>query len=385
MRDTCARSKSNRHLPFGLLHSLPIPNRPWGSVALDFIVGLPPSYGFTAILVVTDRLLKGAHFIPCTEETSADDTARLYAKEIFKHHGAPDDIISDRGPQFVSKFWKEFWRLLGVKVNLSTSFHPQSDPTERVNQVLEQYLRCFCNDRQDDWVDLLCFAEFSYNNTINASSKFSYFYAYTGNNPRFDFLPSSTTSNPAVADKIQQIKEVQEQLKKNLEQAQNNAKIFSDRRRIEAPKYLPGDLVWLRKTNIKTTRPCNKLDFKKLGPFPIHSQINDVVYRLNLPVSMKIHNSFHVSLLEPYRSNMIPNRSTPVPTPVSVSTPDVYLVDDIIDSRRVGRGRGNLQYLIHWKGFQATDRTWEPKKNILGSGVQRLIREFHKNYPTKPI
>ncbi|XP_073422156.1 uncharacterized protein [Dendrobates tinctorius] len=159
--EVCARCKTPRSSPTGLLQPLPIPTRPWGSISMDFIVELPTSQGKNTVLVVVDRLTKAAHFIPCVGLPTAKHTSDLIIQNVFRLHGVPDEVVSDRGVQFTSKFWQHFCAALNIKVNLSSAFHPQTNgQTERTNQTLEQYLRCFICHLQDDWVDLLPLAEF---------------------------------------------------------------------------------------------------------------------------------------------------------------------------------------------------------------------------------
>ena len=154
--DTCCRSKKPRHHPYGLLQPMPIPENPWKSISLDFITDLPPSKGFDSILTVVDRFTKMAHFLPCTKTITSQETADLLMREVFRHHGLPDDIISDRGPQFISKFWRHMFKLLYTSCKLSSGYHPETNgQSERTNQTVEQYLRCFINYQQDDWIDLL--------------------------------------------------------------------------------------------------------------------------------------------------------------------------------------------------------------------------------------
>ena len=125
--DTCARNKAPRHRRHGQLQPLPIPDGPWKSVSMDFIVELPPSSGYDAIYVCVDRLTKMAHFCPTNSNIMAEGAAELYLKYVFKNHGLPDDIVSDRGTQFVSKFTRRLLELLEVKGNRSTVYHPESD------------------------------------------------------------------------------------------------------------------------------------------------------------------------------------------------------------------------------------------------------------------
>ena len=127
-----------------------------------------------------------AHFIPTVKVIDAENTAILFAKNVFRLHGVPQEIISDRGPQFASRFWKCFFTLLGSKMCLTTSFRPQADPTERVNQVMEQYIRIFTNYQQNDWLDMLYLGEFAYNNAVNVSRKYSPFFANYAFHSRMD-------------------------------------------------------------------------------------------------------------------------------------------------------------------------------------------------------
>ena len=132
---------------------------------MDFITGLPKSKGFTAVLVVVDRFSIEAIFIPTTEQVSSSDLAGLFRDHVWKEHGLPRSVISDRGPQFSSQFTRELNSMLGIETKLSTAFHPQTDgQTERVNQELEKYLRMYVAQTQEKWSDWLAMAQFTHNN-----------------------------------------------------------------------------------------------------------------------------------------------------------------------------------------------------------------------------
>ena len=138
----CAQSKTPQQAPSGLLQPLPVPHHPWSHISLDFVTGLPPSDGNTTILMVVDRFSKGAHFIPLPKLPSAKETAQLMVQHVCRIHGLPVEIVSDRGPQFSSKFWKVFCTLIGSSASLSSGFHPQSNgESERANQDMEMALR----------------------------------------------------------------------------------------------------------------------------------------------------------------------------------------------------------------------------------------------------
>jgi hypothetical protein len=176
--EVCQRNKISRQKPLGLLHPLPIPEQPWKSVSIDFIVKLPVSEGFDSIMVVVNWLTKQAHFVPCMEDMDAEETASLYLAHIFKLNGLPDNIVSDCGPQFKSRFWKALWSLLGTTPKLSSSYHPETDgQTEQVNQTLEQFLCNYISGQHHEWVSLLPFAEFAYNNADHVMLSCSPFFA----------------------------------------------------------------------------------------------------------------------------------------------------------------------------------------------------------------
>jgi hypothetical protein len=175
---------------------------------MDFIVKLPKSGGYNAILVCVHWLTKMAHFCPTTTKVDAKETARLYQKYVFKHHGLSDDIVTDRGTQFMSRFTASLLELCDIHSNMSTTFHPQSDgQTEHVNQVLEQYLRIFCDHQQDNWLDILPLAEFAYNNAKHSSTGMTPFFANYGLHPRctlwITLAGTGTSPNPSAEDLAQ--------------------------------------------------------------------------------------------------------------------------------------------------------------------------------------
>jgi len=182
--DICQRTKVVRHAPYDLMKPNEAPDRPWKSISMDFITDLPKSEGDDAILIVIDRLTKMAHFLPCTKEIDARKFSELFMREIFRLHGLPKDIITDRGSIFTSDLWKETTKQLGIERRLSTAFHPQTDgQKERTNSTLEQYLRAYVNYQQDNWKELLPMAEFAYNNGYQESIKHTPFFANYGVNP----------------------------------------------------------------------------------------------------------------------------------------------------------------------------------------------------------
>src|ERR1700744_3076371 len=176
--DKCQRNKSHRTKAKGFLKPLEVPQGPWQDISYDFITHLPVSKGCDAILLVVCRLTKEAHFIPTTEELDALGTAKLLIDRVWKLHGLQVKTVSDSGPQFNSSVLKELFGQLGIKPSFSTAYPPQTDgQTERTNQSVEQYLRLYTSHRQDDWVDWLPLAEFTYNNSVHSTTGMTPFFA----------------------------------------------------------------------------------------------------------------------------------------------------------------------------------------------------------------
>jgi hypothetical protein len=398
---TCSRSKASRLQYQGLLVPLETPTRKWEDIAVDFIVDLPESKCETTgqvcrnILVVTDRLSKQRHFIGCGS-IEAEDTARLFLHQVWKLHGLPRTILSDRGTQFTSRLWQRICQRLGISKKLSTSFHPQTDgQSENSNQVLEQYLRAYVNYLQDDWMNWLPMAEFAINNHKSEATGVTPFYAVYGQHPRMGNeppqplprLPARQRLDVETADKFaEEMQRLTNHLHTEMKLAQARYMEQANKSRSPAPAYQEGDLVWLDARNLRLARPSKKLAEKNVGPFRITKVINPVSYRLELPESMKIHNVFHTSLLRAAVKDPLPGQHQPPPPPVSVeendTTTEEWLVDEILDSRIRGSGRGKprLEYYVGWKGYPPS---WQPRHDLI-PGCEELVNEFHTRRPDRP-
>jgi hypothetical protein len=169
--DTCQRIKAEHQKPAGLLQPLPIPVWKWDEIGMDFVVGLPKTQkGHDSIWVIVDRLTKVAHFLPVRTTYGGEKLAKLYIENIVKLQGVPSRIVSDRGTQFTSRFWKSLHKAMGTKLDFSSAYHPQTDgQTERVNPILEDMLRACVLTYGKDGEQSLPYAEFSYNNGYQAS------------------------------------------------------------------------------------------------------------------------------------------------------------------------------------------------------------------------
>ena len=194
--DICQRMKNHPQQPYGPLMPNPVPHGPWEIISVDLITQLPRSRGYDSIAVYVDHHSGQVHCIPCKATIDAEGTADLHYKEIFRLHGIPLKVYSDRGPQFSARFMRALYKLLGIETGLTTAFHPQGNgKVERMNQMIEMFLRLFVNARQDDWADYLPTAEFTINSRVSSSTGHSSFeVVYRYNPPSKSLLASAPIS-----------------------------------------------------------------------------------------------------------------------------------------------------------------------------------------------
>ena len=383
----CRRITPSREARQGVLKPLPVPQQAWRDISMDFITHLELSQKFDAILVIVDRLTKMRHFIPCNGTCDAEEVARLYVQHVWKLHGLPTTVVSDRGPQFVSAFWKHLNKRLKIDALLSTAYHPETDgQTERMNAILEQYLRAYVSYLQDDWSEWLPLAEFASNLHFSESTGLSPFFANYGFHPRMGFEPvQPVNTRPATRDAelfAQKMNSIVDFLRSEMTSAQARYEEQANRRRTPARRFREGQLIWLDSRNIRTLRPQKKLDWKNLGPFPIKKIISSHAYELDLPASMRIHPVFNVSLLRPAANDPVPGQYQPAPPPIEVEGLEEWEVEDIVDSRWERRGRGGprLRYTVKWTGYD--ELTEVPADHL--ENAQETVLNFHRRYPSKP-
>jgi len=282
-----------------------IPEKVWTYISADFITKLPLAQGYDSILVVVDRFTKMAHFIPTTEKTSTEGLAQLFRDNIWKLHGLLDSIISDRGPQFAAGIMKELNQMLGIDTKLSTAFYPQTNrQTERINQELEQYLRMFIDNRQEQWPEWLGTAEFVYNNKVHTGTKVSPFQANHRQNPRMGFKLRKKGRYKGAERFAERMKKVQEEAKAALQKAQEDMKRYADRERGEVEEYRVGDLVLLSTKDLKyqmVGRHMKKFTECFVRPYKVKPIISSNAIELDLPSTIKIHPVVNVSWVRQYK------------------------------------------------------------------------------------
>jgi hypothetical protein len=182
--EVCQRNKGETVKSPGTLQPLPIPPDIWKDISMDFITGLPKSGNKSVIMVVVDRLSKYAHFCALHHPFTASTVAQIFMDQVFKLHGMPNSIVSDRDPTFTSNFWQELFKLQGTQLHLNSAYHPQTDgQTEVVNKCLETYLRCFASEKQHQWAQWLPLAEWWYNTTYHTTTRMTPFEAVYGQKP----------------------------------------------------------------------------------------------------------------------------------------------------------------------------------------------------------
>jgi hypothetical protein len=195
---------------------------------MDFIEGLPNSQGKDVVLVVVDRLSKYVHFTPLSHPYSAASIAQAFVDHIFKLHGLPKSIVSDRDPVFTSLFWKELFRVTGTKLLMSSAYHPQTDgQTKIMNKGLEAYLRSFTGDCPRGWLKWLSLAEWAYNTSVHTSTKISPFEAVYGfPPPRLMPFEAGTTKVQAMEKELKSREFILKLFKENIQDAQSRMKTF---------------------------------------------------------------------------------------------------------------------------------------------------------------
>jgi hypothetical protein len=307
------------------------------------------------------------HFAPTFTKSSALDAAKLFVENVFKLHGIPvEGIVCDRDKRWNSKFYKEVMRLIGTKLNLSTSFHPQSDgQTERMNRVLEDVLRHYVNPVQNDWDEYLAAAEYAVNSAVSESTKaspFSLNYSHQVDGPIDVILPSKV---PAAEQFTNNMRQTIANIRTNLLAAQERQKYWADKKR-RALSFDVGDMVMISTTNIKLKGlkgPGHKKFLPKfIGPFPITKIIGKVAYRVQLPVNVTVHNVFHVSLLKKHKPG---EREQPPPPEISADGELLHEVERILihRDRRYGK-RIRKEYLVKWEGYPPEHNSWEPEPYV---------------------
>lgn len=340
----CLQSKPDRSKYPGLLQPLPVPEGAWQVLTMDFIEGLPKYGKFNSIFVVVDKFSKYSHFIPLSHPFSVIDVAQAFMCNIYKLHGLPRFIISDRDRIFTSQFWEQLFTRSGTRLQLSTAYHPQTDgQTERVNQCLEIYLRCFVHAMPSKWSSWLYLAEFWFNTSYHSTLLKSPFEVLYGYPPGHFGIREDSCSIPDLHAWLSERKLMTQLLKQHLNRAQQQMKVYADKKR-SFREFVVGDWVYLKlQPYIQSSvarRANHKLCFKYFGPFQILHKVGKVAYQLQLPADSAVHPVFHVSQLKHavgFKHQVQPRLPTLSTFQVPVS---------VLDSRQIRKGNTSLTQVL---------------------------------------
>jgi hypothetical protein len=359
----CQQHKYPTHKPYGLLQPLPIPQQVWEDISMDFITHLPSSHGKSTIWVVVDRLSKYAHFIPLPPHYTAVSLASLFISEIYRLHGMPKTIVSDRDRIFISRFWKELFKLNGTTLCFSSAYHPQTDgQTEVTNRILETFLRCFVCDSPKAWVTFLPLAEYWYNSSYQSAIKMTPFEALYGRSPpQLRSYCPGTTAVAALDDTLTQHHQILKVVKDNLQRAQMRMRSQANSHRQER-EFAEGSWVWLRlqpyRQSTIRNQPYSKFTKRYFGPYQILRRIGKVAYELQLPPDGRIHPVFHISKLKAFYGT--PPTQIPLLDPSVTGTLVPLIPAKVLGSRSLLRAQQSVdQVLIQWQGLSELEATWE--------------------------
>ncbi|KAE8551312.1 hypothetical protein EYB25_005196 [Talaromyces marneffei] len=352
---------------------------------MDFMTYPTDRNGYDTVFVVVDRFSKIPISIPCHKTVTAKDLARLWVLHLYRRTGPPDTIVSDRGPQFVSEFWGEVCKILGIQIVLSTADHAQTDgQTEIANQYLSQRLRPYVSYFQDDWSEWLPIIDFAAAVLPQETTGLSPFMIEKGFQPRVSFdwkepeSPQRLTINEQEGREwVNRMHKIWEFARSNILNSQLRQKAQADKHRREVD-FEVGDDVMVTNRNWSTGRPSRKLGHQAEGPYKIIEKVGNS-FKLNLPEGMNVHPVFSPDKLRlATRTEPLPGQVIDSSPPVLVNGDQEWEVHEILDSRVRWK---KLYYRVQWLGHDP-DPKWYPAENF--SNAPRRLQEFHNRYPEKP-
>ena len=363
--DPCQRCKPSNSRPHGKLHMLPVPTKPWDSIGMDFVGPFPESRGFNYLWVIICRMTSMVHLIPVHTKMTASELSWIYLREIVRLHGLPSSIVSDRDSKFTSKWWRELHKVLGARLLMSTSFHPQTDgQTERANRNVGQIFRTLVRPDQKDWVGKVDMTEFAINASVSETTRYAPFELNGG------YMPSMIREIRNSDIVVKGIRSFAADALQNLAAAHDaiiEARVIqthtANKKRMDEPTYAPRDLVYLSTKNLNMPKNrARKLCPKYIGPYRVLAAYKEKsTYTLELPLALqsrRITPTFHASLLRPYHASsdaLFPNRVQPDPYDFGAADEQEWFVDELLGHRWIEGG--GLEYEVRWS---LGDTTWEP-------------------------
>jgi RNase H-like domain found in reverse transcriptase/Integrase zinc binding domain/Reverse transcriptase (RNA-dependent DNA polymerase) len=382
--ETCARSKPPTTAPFGLLHPLPIPRRPWSWVAMDFITGLPlvPYKGevVDSILTVTETLGKMVHLFPVPSMATASQIADIYHDGIYRLHGMQEAIVSDRDPKFTSGFWRALHRRIGTKLRMSTAAHPQTDgQSEATNKTCGAVLRAFVADNPDDWASRVPDLEFAINSAPSSATGLSPFEVTYGYLPTSwpvdawgpaDDLGAEGTTERARLNWLRATDALIESRVAMVAQANRH-------RRADSPLFKVGNLVYVSSKDLSFPQEMKRKFVPKfVGPYPITgAHPRSSTFDIAFPPHLKIHQRVHASKLRPHFPNddtRFPSRRYDEPPPaieVTNSADAEYVIEKVVAQKRVGKTRW---FQVRYLGYSAAEDRWIKESELRKTAAESI-------------
>lgn len=363
--EQCQRAKGSNKKPSGKLHTLPVPIKPWDSIGMDFIGPFPEVKGLNYLWVVICRMTSMVHMIPVNTKMTATELSWKYIREIVRLHGLPSSIVSDRDSKFTSKWWTSLHKILGARLLMSTSFHPQTDgQTERANRNIGQIFRAIVQPDQRDWLEKVDMAEFAINSSVSATTGYAPFELNGGHMPS---MIKELRREEIVAKGIKDFAITALQNIADAHDAIIEARTFqtynANKKREEDPQINKDDLVYVATKNLNLPKGrARKLWPKYVGPYKVaEARPLTSTYVVELPTALqqrRINPTFHVSLLRPYQASndtLFPNRTRPEPYDFGAPDDNEWFVDEILGHRWVKPN--GVEYQVRWS---LGDTTWEP-------------------------
>ena len=344
--DACQQSKGPTQRPVGKLHPLPVPTKTWDSIGMGFVGPFPESRGYNYFWVIICRMMSMVHLVPLMINVTAPELSWKYLREVVRLHGLPSSIVSDRDSKFTSRWWKELQRILGTKLLMSTSFHPQTDgQSERAIRNVTQILRTMVRPDQTDWAEKIDMVEFAINSSISETTGYAPFELSGGYMPSMikEFRKNENTAKGVRSFAITALQNLADAHDAIIE-ARSFQTEKANQRRGEEPHIAIGSLVYLSTKNLTLPKGrARKLCPRFIGPYKVlEAQPDTSNYVLELPVALqgrRIHPKFHVALLRrhyPSRDSEFPNRAQPEPYDFGIPKEMEWFVNEIIGHRWTG-------------------------------------------------